>query len=1023
MSDQGQTPKILFRIGWSTTWKCNNWCMSLNQLLCQLAETSTNLNEPNKQVQEQLTFEDSEMNVSSSYEPLSYRQITSNGMDISHFFERPIKVYDGEWDNSSYFLEISPWYLYFSKDLPRQKLRGFGRMACEAMEIDIRINGSPFRYGALLASYRPLFSSTKRFVYTQDGIDTYFPIPYADFSGGHIYEDGVSDPGSQDSSSANVDPAGGTLSSILARSQRQHVHLDVASSQGGKMVIPFLYPKEAIDLDFSLVSETSDVLFAKYKIRSYFMRTLKALGTMHIESYAALGNLQTATTNGVSIQIYCRPLGVKAWMASGSSGFDNQGLTSMLSRMWSSAPVKEPEGAVASIVTTPSPEGSVTLSVTEFAKRPAVIAIDPWATTYSPGDPIMAIPIHPCHRVMNTYSSTVGISASRFSLTPAAFVAMNYKMWRGTARVTLRVIASAFHKGRLRISWEPDLADYSGQLAAPYSTVKSVDPMTQAFIWDISTSPEVTLDVGFGAAYNHLSVPPLRAVGLPSSFSTLTGSGSASNINMANLVLDDYRDYINGALFVTVDNRLQSPTDSTVRIVASISFPDLELFEAASFTADMDVVAVNTGYNNGKVVEQSLYAAQASNVPTLSTRAHVYDGLIPQGIGTVPDNLDESAHVSHTFQPTSKSMLYGICAKEDFKDLVLRESPYDTHYFEIPLAQEEGSAAIDSNTTKKMTGYFYPPYLIKGVMPSVPGNYGTTSQCRSMFSATGGATYGYTISTKTFTPNMCRTQLCMLVKECFVGYKSTFEWRLLNVGNNGVDVELMGLERSSPLSNTTFASSGQHTRVGSFPTTDLAYVYANTTTVGVDSFPKFTVQKNTVVLPLNPNDGTTVTQPSSALDYPTWYTRSGNSASLFSTNTIPQLRKRLLTLLGSYLAGGAYSLKGEPEVSLRVPYFSKLRYLPGSCLGWYGAESNQESSLAMVFTAVTKYFRSGVVSLALDDNQTAASAVWGITAGFPKKSVVTFVSFVKPGQDFSVYHYVNIPNLYTSVTDAYTVEA
>ena len=94
MSDQGQTPKILFRIGWSTTWKCNDWCMSLIQSLKQLAETSTNLNESNKQIQEQLTFEDSEMNVSLSREPLSYRQITSNGMDISHFFERPIKVYD-----------------------------------------------------------------------------------------------------------------------------------------------------------------------------------------------------------------------------------------------------------------------------------------------------------------------------------------------------------------------------------------------------------------------------------------------------------------------------------------------------------------------------------------------------------------------------------------------------------------------------------------------------------------------------------------------------------------------------------------------------------------------------------------------------------------------------------------------------------------------------------------------------------------------------------------------------------------
>ena len=176
-------------------------------------------------------------------------------------------------------------------------------------------------------------------------------------------------------------------------------------------------------------------------------------------------------------------------------------------------------------------------TIQEFASKPAVVAVESWTTSYSPGGGIMAIPIHPVHRIRSAYSASCSPNQFRYTLTPAAFVAMNYRLWRGTARVTLRVICTTFHRGRLRVTWEPNLVDYLNTAVASNNKYAPADPHAQSFIWDISTSSEVTFDVGFGALAHHLNVPSLKSVGIPSTYSTITGSGSAlsGGINFVDL--------------------------------------------------------------------------------------------------------------------------------------------------------------------------------------------------------------------------------------------------------------------------------------------------------------------------------------------------------------------------------------------------------------------------------------------------------------------------------------------------------
>ena len=1025
MSDQGQTPEVLFRTGWSTKWKCNERSMSLSRSLLQLAE-QTNITEAHIEHQQQLTFADGEEDISSLSTSLDYRTITDDGLDISHFFERPIKIEDLEWDdNAGFYRELSIWYSYFSLSTVRQKLRGYSRMACEGLEVDIRINGSPFRYGCILASYRPLFSRIKRIAQTEsDSITRYYPVPYCDFSGGHILEDGIYDPGYQASESYNLVGDGNSMASFISRSQRQCVYLDVASSQGGKLVLPFLCPKESIQLDFCSLANGGD--FDKYANRSYFMRSLMGLGTLTLESLHVLRNLQAATVNGVTISIYVKPVGVRAWLSSANASLDRQGLSSMFSNLWT--PKSKNEAAIASnsesAVLAPLTRGEKP-TIKDFARRPAIVTIDPWNTTYVPGYAIAAIPIHPMHRIMSTYSGSRSPSQLRFAMTPAAFVSMNYRLWRGTARITLRAITTQFHKGRLRVTWEPDLVSYAGVGVASSTYVNPTDPVSKSYIWDISTSSEVTFDVGFGSTTDRLNVPPLRSVGCPSTFSTITGSNTG--IVTSDLSLDNFRDYINGFLMVHVENKLQAPTDCTVSIVTSISFPDLELFDSISQTTNLDHLADSTSgtaeYPISTTFEDDLYVADYATIPAMSTRPHTSAGLIPQGIGTVPKNLDSTAKIDHTFLSASKVPCVDVMTSESLMDLVTREVLYDVHQFEVPMAQEVGTNA--ETTNKKLTSMYYPPYLIKGILPVIPSTFGTTSPCPSMQycrNAEGNdVAYTMTISssTRSFTPNLARTHFSLLVKECYVGFRSSFKWRFKSIAGNGIKSQYVAAERVNAGPNKVLGTS--HTRSGSYPTLQPVSPYATSYFVDTNTLqanPSLLKLANVVVKPLNYNYSTStmVVDPDAKYDYPLWYTRFGETTTSFSVATLQELRRRMIAGFGSFFTGGAYS---RDEVCIHVPHFARTRYLPSSALGWLFPESNQENSAAICLTAVTEAVYSAVTT---SNVQNSGAATWHGITSFPSRATMTFMSSVCPGDDFEVTHLLNVPNLYVLTSNVYDTE-
>ena len=209
---------------------------------------------------------------------------------LGEWFSRPIKLFHWEWDEGVPFSTrvIPIWKDYFTTPIIRRKLEGFSRLRAD-LKVKILVNGSPFRYGELMMSYRPLF--------TYDSANSDTLMPY--FSGGMIAGDIVALPGvggypDQDFSQTNSDK-----STYMARSQRPNLRIQPHINSGGVMTIPFIYFKDALEI--------TDVGGTKFDQR------LRELGTLTIENLVTLKSTADANSTGVSITMYAWAENVDLW--------------------------------------------------------------------------------------------------------------------------------------------------------------------------------------------------------------------------------------------------------------------------------------------------------------------------------------------------------------------------------------------------------------------------------------------------------------------------------------------------------------------------------------------------------------------------------------------------------------------------------------------------------------------------------------------------------------------------------------
>jgi len=177
--------------------------------------------------------------------PLIDQADSSVSAALGNFLSRPVQIHTESWtigNTLNYTTDnFRPWNLYFNKTSIKKKLDNYYMLRCN-LHLKFVMNASPFHYGCCLVAYQPMTNFNPGFT-----------------------------------------PSGAAGEEKTALSQRPHIYLYPQDSQGGEIVLPFVYYKAWLD-----ATSATD---------------LTNMGQIVFQSFGALQNANGAT-GSIDIQVY-----------------------------------------------------------------------------------------------------------------------------------------------------------------------------------------------------------------------------------------------------------------------------------------------------------------------------------------------------------------------------------------------------------------------------------------------------------------------------------------------------------------------------------------------------------------------------------------------------------------------------------------------------------------------------------------------------------------------------------------------
>ncbi len=527
---------------------------------------------------------------------------TMPSSSLGDWFKRPVKIGVFQFpEGASPEWQVDPWGLYLTHPTVSPKLQGY-RMWRGCLKVKALINGSPYQYCPIMMSYKPLVSPGS----------SVNPVPRADesydFSGGTW-------PNSLTYS--QVSQVG--FPKLVSNSLRPHIMLYPHLCQGGEMALPFVWPLDWQEFPYPHGLDTSgragtgpllSYLMGKLDIRALTpLRTCSssADGPVTMTLFAWMEDLEltaptvgdfveqsmfgnspakvVSTVSGAAAEVGWLPslartgakvvkaaadvahaLGftrhaviedVKPFAVVGNMHLANTGL-SIPHNVLALSPGNNL--SIDPSVVAPSCEDET--SFANVCGRPCVVYQFDWNSTDAPGDVLAEGPVTPENYIVVPTTGLNGRTYNQVTLSNTAQVASMHQYWRGPITYTFQVIATAFHKGRLYITWEPDA------LKDGFSTTYQ-----RTEVFDISESSTHTMTVNYvrpeswlpcHSEYARLDQNEAGETGTPRWSST----GSPFIFSSSSL---------NGKLTVRVMNSLRSPVvDAPVTILVWASAPDIE---------------------------------------------------------------------------------------------------------------------------------------------------------------------------------------------------------------------------------------------------------------------------------------------------------------------------------------------------------------------------------------------------------------------------------------------------------------
>lgn len=432
-------------------------------------------------------------------------------VELNNFMSRPIRIANISWTYATNINGIlDPWLLFFSDTRVKNRLAYYNLLKCKLC-VKFVVNGNAFQYGQMFVDYLPLTSYTLNSVALTDGIS---PVDYTS----SIYP--------------NV------------QTHRSHIKIRPLDSQGACMSLPFFWPNNFMSIPLEEWKYQG-------KLRYYTVNPVLHANNASATDPPIISVFAWAEDVKISIPTAAPPLTLLpqagtevvgpisgpataiSRVAGSLSSVPVIGKYAMATKMvasgvgaaarmfgFSRAPIETPNMPMkpdytGNLANTDRPEVINKFTVDSSQE----VTIDPTVTGINMGDElsIASIATKETYLTQFTWDYSQGPDAALFytavnpllhalvpgftvtrAVYPTAveFASLPFRYWRGSLKFRFEVIASKFHKGRIRIMYDPKQVPVVTDFNKNYQNVLDLDASTDMSVIVHWAVPQPVLNCG-----------------------------------------------------------------------------------------------------------------------------------------------------------------------------------------------------------------------------------------------------------------------------------------------------------------------------------------------------------------------------------------------------------------------------------------------------------------------------------------------------------------------------------------------
>lgn len=649
-----------------------------------------------------------------NYNPIAMIDGTED-VSLGKFLGRPVTIDNYNWTTSDpvgLLRTIKPWHLFLNNAAVLRKINNYAFMRGK-LHVKFMINATPFQYGLTRICYSPLLG------FISDKI--------------------------------RAGPAGSNPDFSLAPySQQPGVYLHPQNNAGGEMELPFFYFKNWLDItstaDVQNFGTLQFVVFSPLQLAvtgastSITIRTMAWMTDVELmgptsrlalqaDEYgngsisapaSALASIASNLTHVPVIGKFARVTQIGASAVSSIAsifGFTNVPNINNVEPVYiMSAPhlaTSDISVPTQKLSLDPKTELSIDpslfdlppqdeLSISYLKKKESYICQSLWSNSDIVGTNLLSVRVNPLLHKNENLVSTPFVLGQRVNTTPLGYIAQLFQNWRGSLKFRFKIIATKYHKGRLKISFDPR------------ENISNVEPDSNTcytHILDIGEKDDVTIEIPYHQALAWLSTPDL----LYSTGGYQTNLYGGTPTSLAPVLGVD-----NGMFTIRVFNALESPISAPVYINVYISAGDS--FEYANPSGSVGF----TGYP----APPSFFALQSDTTDistshiTMGTKTQSHEHRYAQNFGENIGSLRKLLHRSQvvdtvTFPNGTPGNIVGI-------KKVLQRMPYTPGFQPfLTLANKRFSAGTSNYSFNNMHMMPYIASMFLGYRGSV--NYTITT--------------------------------------------------------------------------------------------------------------------------------------------------------------------------------------------------------------------------------------------------------------------------------------------------------